>query len=168
MAEHVERGQVEAALAIPEAAIRYLRKGELVVMYDNKLPYEVYGEIMQLRAPGRHGQQLHGHQEVVRRQPEQAAGLPGPVGGGHQGWRDNQAEIIKTYPQHFAVEEDEDIKAMQGYLADHDWFVDTVYLDDDVDRERDDALRPDEGDEVHGGGRADAGVRGDRSRPAAV
>ena len=29
-----------------------------------------------------------------------------------------------------AVEEDEDIRAMQGYLADHDWFVDTVFLDD--------------------------------------
>ena len=26
---------------------------------------------------------------------------------------------------------------MQGYLADHDWFVDTVFLDDDLDQERD-------------------------------
>ena len=50
MAEHVVRGQVEAALAIPEAAITYLRKGELVVMYDGKLPYEVYGDICSLRA----------------------------------------------------------------------------------------------------------------------
>ena len=54
----------------------------------------------------------------------------------------NQATIIKTYPQHFAVEEDEDVKAMQDYLAEHDWFVDTVYLDDEWIDERDGALRP--------------------------
>ena len=64
MAEHVERGQVEAALAIPEAAIPQLRKGALDVMYDNKLPYQVYGDISAPSTRG-DGQQLHGHQEVV-------------------------------------------------------------------------------------------------------
>ena len=132
MAEHVARGEVEAALAIPEAAISYLRKGELEVMYDNKLPLRGLRRDLQLRAPGHDGQQLHGHRRSgttpTRRRPQAFLDL---WEEGIKGWRAKQAEIIKTYPQHFAVEEDEDVNAMQEYLADHDWFVDSVYLDDE-------------------------------------
>jgi ABC-type nitrate/sulfonate/bicarbonate transport system substrate-binding protein len=44
-------------------------------------------------------------------------------------WEENQAEIIETYPQHFAVEEPEDIAFIQEYMAGpNDWFVDSVYF----------------------------------------
>ncbi len=130
MGEHVARGQVEAALAIPEAAISYLRKGELEVMYDNKLPYEVYGDICSCEHAGVMGNNFTATKKWYDAHPEQAQAFLDLWEEGIKGWRDKQAEIIKTYPQHFAVEEDEDVEAMQGYLADHDWFVDSVYLDE--------------------------------------
>jgi hypothetical protein len=83
MPEHLDRGDVEAALVIPDAAIGLLRQKRLRVLYDNKLPYEIYG---------------------------------GLCGCQHRGVMGN-------------LEKDEDIKAMQDYLAEHDWFVESVYLD---------------------------------------
>ncbi len=130
MAEHVERGQVEAALAIPEAAISQLRQGSLVVMYDNKLPYQVYADIIGSEHPGVMGNNFTATKKWYDANREAAAAFLKLWDDGIKAWRANQAKIISTYPQHFAVEEDEDIKAMQGYLADHDWFVETVFLDD--------------------------------------
>jgi ABC-type nitrate/sulfonate/bicarbonate transport system substrate-binding protein len=131
MPEHVVRGELEAALAIPEAAIAHLRKGELEVMYDGKLPYEVYGDICSCEHQGIMGNNFTATKKWFDANADAAAGFLALWEAGIKGWRDNQAEIIKTYPQHFAVEEDEDVAAMQDYLANHDWFVDSVYLDDE-------------------------------------
>lgn len=131
MAEHVVRGQVEAALAIPEAAISQLRKGDLEVMYDGKLPYEVYGEIIGGSHKGVMGNNFTSTKKWYDAHPDLAAAFLQLWEGGIKAWRENQAKIIQTYPQHFAVEEDEDVKAMQDYLAKHDWFVDSVFLDDE-------------------------------------
>ena len=131
MPEHVVRGELEAALAIPEAAIPYLRKGELEVMYDGKLPYEIYGEICSCEHAGIMGNNFTATKEWYDAHPKEAAAFLALWEEGIKGWRENQAEIIQTYPQHFAVEEDADVKAMQDYIADHDWFVESVFLDDE-------------------------------------
>jgi len=130
MAEHVERGQVEAALAIPEAAISQLRKGTLEVMYDGKLPHEVYGEIIDGEHPGVMGNNFTSTKKWYDANPDAAAAFLQLWEDGIKAWRENQAKIIETYPQHFAVEEEADVKEMQKYLSEHDWFVDTVFLDD--------------------------------------
>lgn len=130
MPEHVERGQVEAALAIPEAAISQLRKGSLQVMYDGRLPYEVYGEIIGGQHPGVMGNNFTATKKWYDANREAAAAFLRLWENGINAWRQNQARIIETYPQHFAVEEDADVKAMQDYLAKHDWFVDSVRIDD--------------------------------------
>ena len=130
MPEHVIRGELEAALAIPEAAIPYMRKGELEVMYDGKLPYEIYGEICSCEHAGIMGNNFTATKEWYDAHPKEAAAFLALWEEGIKGWRENQAEIIQTYPQHFAVEEDEDVKAMQDYIAEHDWFVESVFLDD--------------------------------------
>jgi hypothetical protein len=49
---------------------------------------------------------------------------------GIQEWQANQDAIIESYPQHFAVESPEEIQFIKDYMAEHDWFVETVYLDD--------------------------------------
>jgi ABC-type nitrate/sulfonate/bicarbonate transport system substrate-binding protein len=130
MPEHVTRGELEAALAIPEAAIGQLRKGELEVMYDGKLPYQVYDEICSCEHQGIMGNNFTATKKWYDAHPKEAAAFLALWEEGIKAWRKNQADIIKTYPQHFAVEEDEDVKAMQEYLAAHDWFVPSVYLDD--------------------------------------
>jgi ABC-type nitrate/sulfonate/bicarbonate transport system substrate-binding protein len=131
MPEHVTHGELEAALAIPEAAIGQLRQGELEVMYDGQLPYEVYGGICSCEHQGIMGNNFTATKKWYDAHPKEAAAFLALWEEGIKAWRSKQADIIKTYPQHFAVEEDEDVAAMQKYLADHDWFVPSVYLDDD-------------------------------------
>lgn len=131
MPEHVTRGELEAALAIPEAAISQLRKGELEVMYDGKLPWQVYSEIVGHEHKGVMGNNFTATKKWYDANPEAAAAFCALWEEGIKAWRQNQAKIIQTYPQHFSVEDDADVKAMQDYLAEHDWFVDSVYLEDD-------------------------------------
>lgn len=132
MPELVVRNQLEAALAIPEAAVPFLRNGELEVMYGGEAPWEIYQEIGPLPDhKGVMGNNFIATEEWFDGHQEQAAAFLALWEAGIKGWRDNQAEIIQTYPQHFAVEEDADIEFMTKYLGEHDWFVDSVYLDDD-------------------------------------
>lgn len=131
MGEHVERGELEAALVIPEAAIGLMRKKKLVVMYDGKLPFEVYEDITGHEHAGVMGNNFTATEEWFDSHRKEAAAFLAMWEEGIKLWRKNQAEIIRTFPQHFAVEEDADIKAMQGYIKEHDWFVDSVYLDDE-------------------------------------
>jgi ABC-type nitrate/sulfonate/bicarbonate transport system substrate-binding protein len=131
MPELVVRGQLAAALAIPEAAVPFLRAGDLEVMYDGQAPWEIYQEIGPLPDhKGVMGNNFIATAEWFDGHQEEAAAFLALWERGIEGWRENQAEIIQTYPQHFAVEEDADVKAMQDYIAEHDWFVDTVFLDE--------------------------------------
>ncbi|HSK98192.1 MAG TPA: hypothetical protein VK891_16315, partial [Euzebyales bacterium] len=43
-------------------------------------------------------------------------------------WNRNVEEIVGIYPQHFAVETEEDIEFVIDYLGANDWFVDDVTL----------------------------------------
>jgi ABC-type nitrate/sulfonate/bicarbonate transport system substrate-binding protein len=47
-------------------------------------------------------------------------------------WEQNKEEIVATYPQHFSVEEEEDVQWITDFMSgDGDWFVDSVYLDEE-------------------------------------
>lgn len=131
MPELVTRGELEAALAIPEAAVPYLRQGELEVMYEGRTPFEIYQEICDCEHQGVMGNNFTATAEWFDANPDAAAGFLALWEEGIRGWDENQAEIIRTYPQHFSVEEDADVDFMQEYLSDHDWFVDTVFLDEE-------------------------------------
>lgn len=128
MPEQVVKGELEAALAIPEAAVPHLREGKLEVMYGGKLPYEIYSGICSCQHTGIMGNNFTARKDWFDSHQEQAAAFLDLWERGIKKWREKQAEIIKTYPQHFAVEEDADVQYMQKYLSQHDWFVDTVYL----------------------------------------
>jgi ABC-type nitrate/sulfonate/bicarbonate transport system substrate-binding protein len=70
-------------------------------------------------------------EEFYDAHPEAAAAFLVLWQRGIDAWSDPeiQAEIIATYPQHFAVEEEEDIAFIQEFMAgENDWFVDDVYL----------------------------------------
>lgn len=129
MAEHVDRGEVEAALVIPEAAIGLLRQQKLKVLYDNKLPFEIYGGICSCQHRGVMGNLFTATEKWYDAHVDEAKAFLALWEEGVKLWRANQAQIIKDFPQHFSVESADDITAMQAYLAAHDWFADTVYLD---------------------------------------
>lgn len=137
MAEHLERGDVEAALVIPEAAIKQLREKTLTVMYDGRLPYQIYGGICGCSHHGVMGNMFTATEKWFDEHREDAADFLALWEEGMKLWRRDQAKIIETFPQHFSVEEPEDIEAMQGYLKAHDWFVESVYLDAEwIEREK--------------------------------
>lgn len=53
---------------------------------------------------------------------------------GLQAWHKNMADIIRAYPEDHGLDPesdtfDEDRAAITKWISDHDWFVDTVYLD---------------------------------------
>jgi hypothetical protein len=50
---------------------------------------------------------------------------------GLDAWAANKNVMIESYPQHFSVTTPEEIQWMKDYIAQHDWFVTSVYLTDD-------------------------------------
>jgi ABC-type nitrate/sulfonate/bicarbonate transport system substrate-binding protein len=128
------RGDCEAAAVIPEAAIPQLRKGELEVMYDGKLPFQLYQEF----APNNDGQ-LHvsgnnfvATQEWYDAHPDLAAKFIELWQQGVDMWKQQKAETVRKYPQHFSVESEEDVNYMIEFVSgDNDWFVDKIALDED-------------------------------------
>jgi ABC-type nitrate/sulfonate/bicarbonate transport system substrate-binding protein len=135
--ELVARGEAEAAWVLPELAIPLLRTGELRVLYDPiGAPWEMWQEHID---PGHKGCMINvftAEAEWYESHPYEVQFFLALWQEGLRLWEENKAEIIAEYPFHFAVESPEDIAYMQQYLIDHDWFVDTVYMDQEwVDRE---------------------------------
>jgi ABC-type nitrate/sulfonate/bicarbonate transport system substrate-binding protein len=126
------RGEIEACVCIPEAAFPYWRKGEVRALYEPKIsPFEIYEEKY---APGHKG--LNGNNFVARADwfddhPNEVAFFLALWERGIKEWQEHKAEIIRTYPQHFAVEEPADVDFAVKYMQEHDFFTDTVYLDEE-------------------------------------
>ena len=103
------------------------------------------------RTQGRQREQLRGPEGLVRQPSERGGVLPRALWErGIQEWSDNKEEIIRTYPQHFAVEDDADVDFAVEFMEEHDFFTDTVYMDEEWVDERDGRLRPDEKDGLDG------------------
>ena len=140
--QNLLNGDCEAAVIIPEAAAPYLRTGEIVLMYDGLMPFQLYNEFSGFESEEGHvmSNLFSSTAEFYDANPEAAQAFLVLWERGIEAWSDPeiQAEIIATYPQHFAVEEDEDIAFIQEFMAgENDWFVDTVYFTEDwVEAER--------------------------------
>ncbi len=128
------RGDCEAAVIIPEAAAPHLRSGELELMYNGKMPFQLYNDF----APVNDGQKhimsnlFTATESWFDDHQTEALAFLDLWQRGVDLWNANQAEIIAIYPQHFAVEEQDDIDWMIEFMSgENDWFVDSVYLDQD-------------------------------------
>ncbi|MGW4794612.1 hypothetical protein ACWEPC_19605 [Nonomuraea sp. NPDC004297] len=128
------RKDCEAAAIIPEAAVPQLRKGELEIMYDGKLPFQLYQEI----APENDGE-LHvsGNNFVATEKwfdanQDLAVKFLELWQSGVEMWKQQKAETVRKFPQHFSVESDADIAYITQFVSsDKDWFADNVFLTDD-------------------------------------
>jgi hypothetical protein len=130
MPELVVRGECTVAAAIPEAAVPYLRAGELEIMYDGRSPWRVYQEICDCDHRGIMSNLFVATEEWYDANPEQAAAFLVLWERGIKLWQENKAEIVEAYPQHFSVESQEDIDWIIEFMeGPNDWFVQTVYLD---------------------------------------
>jgi ABC-type nitrate/sulfonate/bicarbonate transport system substrate-binding protein len=126
------RGDLDACVCIPEAAFPYWRTGEVRALYEpTNAPWQLYQEKY---APGHKG--INGNNFVARAEwfdnhPNEVQFMLALWERGIEEWKEHQAEIIQTYPQHFAVEEEADVQFAVDYVKDYDFFAPTVYLDEE-------------------------------------
>lgn len=130
-ADLVERGEVAACVCLPEFAAPGLRSGELKVLYDGKTSFDIYADEV---VSGHEGPMINvflAGAEWAENYPEEAEFFLDVWQRGLEEWSANQATIIETYPQHFAVEDPKDVAFVQDYVSDHNWFVEDVRFDQD-------------------------------------
>lgn len=131
MPELLVRGECEVAAFIPEAGIPYLRRGEIEQMYGGRQPWQIYQEICDCEHRGIMSNLMVARADWFDANPEAAKAFLDLWQRGIEEWEKNKAEIIASYPQHFAVESEEDIQYTIDYMSgNNDWFVDSVYLDE--------------------------------------
>jgi len=128
------RGDCEAAVIIPEAAAPHLRAGEIELMYDGLMPFQLYSTFSGIDDGQNHvmSNLFTATEEWYDAHQDEALAFLDLWQQGVDLWNANQEEVIRTYPQHFAVEADEDVEWMIEFMdGESDWFVESVYLDAD-------------------------------------
>jgi ABC-type nitrate/sulfonate/bicarbonate transport system substrate-binding protein len=124
-------GDVAGALVLPDFNVPPLLNGEVRVLYDGQTAADLYAEAV--GAPEHEGPMINifmAPTDWYDSHPEEVAFFLEVWDRGIQEWQANQDTIIESYPQHFAVETPEEIQFIKDYLAAHDWFVESVYLDE--------------------------------------
>lgn len=133
------RGDCEVAVVIPEAAVPNLRAGEIELMYDGQMPFQLYSTFSGIDDGRNHvmSNLFTATEEWYDGHVPEAQAFLALWERGIELWGENVEEIVRSYPQHFAVEDDEDVEYMVEFMqGENDWFVDTVYLDQEwVDAE---------------------------------
>ncbi len=133
------RGDCEAAVVIPEAAAPHLRSGDIELMYEGQMPFQLYRTFSGVDDGNNHimSNLFTATAEWFDSHETEAKAFLELWQEGIVEWEANTAAIVERYPQHFAVEEQEDIDWMIDFMqGDNDWFVESVYLDQEwVDAE---------------------------------
>ncbi len=128
------RGDCEAAVVIPEAAVPHLRSGEIEIMYDGRMPFQLYNEFSGLNDGKNHvmSNLFTATEEWYDSHPREVAAFLELWQIGIAEWEENTADIVRAYPQHFAVEDDADVEFTVEFMQGaNDWFVESVYLDEE-------------------------------------
>jgi len=134
MPELLARGDLDVAVLLPEAASPYIRSGEICYMYEGEPSWRIIAESM-LPNPEHQGimsNNFTSTKEFYEENPEAVAAFLALWERGLKEWQGNRQAIVERYPQHFTVEEQEDIDFVVDYLeGDKDFFAETVYLDEE-------------------------------------
>jgi ABC-type nitrate/sulfonate/bicarbonate transport system substrate-binding protein len=123
-------GEVDGALVLPDFNVPPLLNEEVRVLYDGQTAADLYAEAV--GAPDHDGPMINifmAPTDWYDSHPDEVAFFLELWERGIQEWQANQDAIIESYPQHFAVETPEEIAFIKDYMAQHDWFVETVYMD---------------------------------------
>jgi ABC-type nitrate/sulfonate/bicarbonate transport system substrate-binding protein len=124
-------GEVDGALVLPDFNVPVLVNEEVRVLYDGQTAADLYREA--IGEPDHEGPMINifmAPTDWYDSHPDEVAFFLELWQRGIEEWQANQNEIIESYPQHFAVEKPEEIQFMKDYLADHDWFVESIYFDE--------------------------------------
>lgn len=127
-AELAASKDVDAAIILPDFSVQQLMSGRLKILYDGKISTDVYADIVGEPHEGPMINVFLGPTEWVDSHPDEVKCFMAIWERGIQEWQAHKAEIIASYPQHFAVETPEEIQFITDWLTEHDWFVSSVYL----------------------------------------
>ena len=130
-AELAASKDVDAAIILPDFSVPQLMSGRLKILYDGKISTEVYSDIVGASHEGPMINVFLGPTKWVDSHPDEVACFLQIWERGIKEWQAHKDEIIATYPQHFAVETPEEIAFITDWLTKHDWFVSSVYLNEE-------------------------------------
>ena len=130
-------GEADACICLPDFAIEQFRTGKLRMLYDGKSDAQMFqDEVLQ----GHEGPMINiflVRKDFYEEHPREVKFFLKLWQRGLDEWKAHKNEIIETYPQDFAAQNDEDLAWIKDWLADNDWFTDSVYLDQKwVDEEK--------------------------------
>lgn len=131
LSDLLARGEIDVCICYPDLSAKELREGSVRPIYDGKSSADLFAE---LEAPGHDGPMGNvfvASQEWVDGHPDELTAFLDLWNRGLEEWREHRSEIIARYPEHFAVEAEEDVAFMQAYVADHDWVVQDVRFDEE-------------------------------------
>lgn len=135
-AELAANHEVDGALILPDFSVPALVEKRVRIIYDGRTAADMYSEIVGAPHEGPMINVFLARKEYYETHPDEIACFMAIWERGIKEWQANKADIISSYPQHFAVETPEEIAFMTDYLNQHDWFVKSVYMDQGwVDRE---------------------------------
>jgi len=135
--ELLRNGEIEAGIIIPEALIPEMRDGTVRLLYDVGGTWEYYRDNFdpEKKHKGVPGNIFLARTEWYEQNKDMACCFLAMWEEGVQAWKDNKEDIIRLYPEDHGIDPEadtfeQDVEVMYQYLTDHDWFVDTVYLDE--------------------------------------
>lgn len=135
-AELLREGEIEAGIIIPEALVPELRDGTVRLLYGAGGGWEYYRDHFdpEKKHKGVPSNIFLAKKEWFDANPRAVEFFLAMWEEGLQAWHESQADIIRAYPGDHGLDPeaetfDEDRAAITKFIADHDWFVDTVYLD---------------------------------------
>ena len=131
MASLVAKGDAEACICLPDFAIKELKSGQLRILYDGRSDGEMFQSEF---AEGHAGPAINvfvAREDWFREHQKEAEFFLSVWERGIKEWNEHRDEIIAAYPQDFAAQNKDDEKWIGNYLDDHNWFMDSVYLDDE-------------------------------------
>jgi hypothetical protein len=130
--DQAANGSTDCALVLPDFAVPFLSTDAVNVLYDGKTSADLYAELV--GKPGHEGPMINiflAREDWYADHPEEAAFFLELWDTGVKAWTADRDQFVADYPEHFAVETDEQIAWIQDYVAQHDWFVSSVYLTQD-------------------------------------
>jgi ABC-type nitrate/sulfonate/bicarbonate transport system substrate-binding protein len=128
-AELAANHEVDGALILPDFSVPALIENRIRVIYDGRTAADMYSEVVGAPHEGPMINVFLARNDYYQTHPDEIACFMAIWERGIKEWQAHKEEIIASYPQHFAVESDDEIRFMQDYLVAHDWFVSSVYMD---------------------------------------
>jgi ABC-type nitrate/sulfonate/bicarbonate transport system substrate-binding protein len=123
------RGEIDACICYPDLSARELGDGSIRALYDGKSSAELFAEFNAPGHDGPMGNVFVAQRDWAEQHPKEVKFFLDLWERGLQEWIENRDEIIARYPQHFAVEDPEDVEFITQYVHDHDWVVEEIRFD---------------------------------------